>query len=425
MAERRAASNTTRGKPPAPKRAPCSPWLDDIRKAFKRHRMGRPGWFVGEHRDRLRLTSHELPPRPGEAGTDQKVVRALILDTAPGPSTIGSAITEACKVFDAVMDGSWRWPEDPHRALQADPSQPLPPATIAALQEALRLQLVGEQIGESTWNRTWRPYLKRLQQRAQEQHWSSDTELLQAFLRAWEPNSRARQMAFDRARRLWKEANRPWPDAVASMRGNGKAAVNPEGARAFTDQEIQELRARLQRSRRLTPADLVAWDLLVAFGLRPAELKGLELEQRDRLLVATVTRQKKSSKGSSGARSVPAVPPASWPADCFELLARWKRHGLPPGMVAARSPGEVLAQQLARLKAQPPVETELPAELVPYAMRHAYALRVSLDLKLHVREAAELMGHSPAVHLATYGRRLDGPALQRRVAALLDQRRSS
>jgi hypothetical protein len=37
------------------------------------------------------------------------------------------------------------------------------------------------------------------------------------------------------------------------MRGNGKAAASPEGVRPFTDEEIEELRARLRRSTRLTP----------------------------------------------------------------------------------------------------------------------------------------------------------------------------
>jgi hypothetical protein len=47
---------------------------------------------------------------------------------------------------------------------------------------------------------------------------------------------------------------------------------------------------------------------------------------------------------------------------------------------------------------------------------------LGLDLGLHVREAAELMVHSPAVHLATYGRRLDGPGLQAKVAGLVKVR---
>jgi hypothetical protein len=48
---------------------------------------------------------------------------------------------------------------------------------------------------------------------------------------------------------------------------------------------------RLQRSSRLTPADLVAWDLLIVFGLWPAELQGLELLVEEELILARVQRE--------------------------------------------------------------------------------------------------------------------------------------
>ena len=102
--------------------------------------------------------------------------------------------------------------------------------------------------------------------------------------------------------------------------------------RAFIAEEIEELRARLQRSSRLTPSDLVAWDCLICFGLRPSELHGLELEEEDGLLLARVHRVKRSSRGSSGARTVPAVPPCGWPSECYELLVRRKLQGVPFGM---------------------------------------------------------------------------------------------
>jgi integrase len=205
---------------------------------------------------------------------------------------------------------------------------------------------------------------------------------------------------------------------VATLRGNGKAAASPEGVRSFADVEIDELRSRILPSR-LIAADLVAWDCLICFGLRPAELQGLEVQKDgDKMLLARVTRQKRSSKGASGVRTIPAVPPTDWPADCHALLERWKNHGLPAGMVAARSPGEVLGQQLGRLQRQAAVTVTLDSELSPYGLRHAFALRLA-ELGLHVREAAELMGHSPQVHLSTYGRRLDRPKLLNKVFTLV------
>jgi len=388
-------------------------WLADLSRGFKRHRQGRTGWTVEVMRDRLRVVSCELPPRRGEPA-DKPKRRAVTLSTPPGPATAAIALQECCRLFDLVTAGSWSWPDPDGVPAAGDPLR-LAPAALQRLIARLQVVLVGERIGLDTWERTYRTYLQRLVEVAGQQPWREDQQLVEATLRSWKPGSRARQMAHDRFRRLWKEAGWSWPEELLVLRGNGKAAADPEGVRAFTDAEIEELRARLQRSSKLTPADLVAWDLLIVFGLRPAELHGLELTVEEELILARVQRVKRSSRGSSGARTVPAVPPPAWPADCHGLLDRWKRYGLPPGMVSSRSPGQALTQQLRRLRDQELVEVDLDQELTSYGCRHAFALRLAQHLGLHVREAAELMGHSPQVHLSTYGRRLDQPKLLARV----------
>jgi integrase len=393
-------------------------WMADLSRQFKRHRQGRPGWFLRVKRDRLRLLSDELPPRPGEAigGPTQ---RELTLATPPGPATAAAALAEACAIFDQVMAGSWRW-ADP-LAPAAHEASRLAPATLARLRMRLRQVVVGEKITTRTWDRTYAPYLLKLEQVAAQQAWPDDEAVLSALLRQWPANSRARQMAHDRARALWKVAGWSWPEQITAMRGNGKAAADPAGVIGFQDQEIEELRERITRSR-LTPADLVAWDALIVFGLRPAELKGLELRQQSRTLVAVVSHEKQNSKGKVGARIVPAVPPAGWPADCHGLLRRWEAHGLPAGLVGLASPGQALTQQLRRIQGQQGAAGELRDELTTYGLRHGFALRLGVDLALSVREAAELMGHSPAVHLSTYGRQLDRPKLLDKVAALVAKR---
>ena len=393
-------------------------WLTDLSKGFKRHRQGRTGWMVELHRDRLRVSSSELPQRPDEPADAPPKRRSVTLTTPPGPATFRDALTEACNLFDAVRAGSWRWP-DPAAVPEEGEAGRLTPAVLQRLVDQLQAAVVGEKVAEATWRRMYQPFLARLITAARERQWGDDTELLTTVLRQWEPNTRARQMAHDRFRQLWRQAGWSWPPEVATMRGNGKAAAAPEGVKSFTDSEIEELRSRLLRSRKLHEPELLAWDALIVFGLRPKELQGLQLAEHDGLLVATVTRSKRSSKGSCGARSVPAVAPRDWPADCHGLLDRFHRHGLPPGLLAARSPGEVMAQQLARLKLSKPVEIPLPQDLTPYGLRHAYALRLGQELGLHVREAAELMGHSPQVHLQTYGRRLDQPGLLAKVRGRL------
>jgi hypothetical protein len=325
-------------------------------------------------RDRLRVVSSELPPRPDEPlGPEGPKRHAVTLATPPGPATAAAALQECCSLFDLVMAGTWSWPDPEGVPAAGDPLR-LSPLALKRLVDRLQNAVLPEKVSESTWRRMYLPFMARLLSVAEERQWRDDRGLLSKVLRQWEPNSRARQMAHDRFRQLWQQARWEWPAEVAGMRGNGKAAASPEGVRSFTDSEIEELRARLQRSRRLTPADLVALDLLICFGLRPAELKGLGLEEADDYLHARITRSKRRSKSSSGARTVPAVPPAGWPADCHGLLGRWRLHGLPQGLVAARSPGEVLSQQLSRLQSQKPAGGELPAELTGYGLSYALAL---------------------------------------------------
>lgn len=387
-------------------------WLADLSRSFKRHRGGRSGWYVEEHRDRLRVRSRELPPRPNDPVAAAPTHRVVTLTSPPGPATAAVALAECCTLFDAVKAGTWRWPDPEAIPTDGKPDR-LGPATLERLIDRLRDALLGERIGQSTWDRTYRLYFARLVKTAGRQAWQNDQALIEATLRLWKPNTRARQYAHDRYRRLWKEAGWSWPEAMLELRGSGRAAVNPDGVRGFKNEEIEELRARIQRSR-LTAADLVAWDCLVCFGLRPAELKGLVLIEQGGQVVAKVVRVKKNGRGSTGPRTLPAVPPPGWPADCYGLMDRWQRYSLPAGMVAARSPGEVLGQQLGRLQRQAAITMPLDSELTPYSLRHAFALRLA-DLGMHVREAAELMGHSPQVHLSTYGRRLDRPSLHAKV----------
>jgi site-specific recombinase XerD len=81
-----------------------------------------------------------------------------------------------------------------------------------------------------------------------------------------------------------------------------------------------------------------------------------------------------------------------------------------------------MAQQLARLHRQKTAQGQLRPDQTPYGLRHAFALRLGLDLGLSVREAAELMGHSPAVHLRTYSCQLDRPKLFEKVIGLVADR---
>lgn len=174
--------------------------------------------------------------------------------------------------------------------------------------------------------------------------------MLESSLRKWESKSRSRQMAYERVRWLRKEAGWAWPKELAPLRGNGKAAADPAGVRAFGDREIEQLGERIQASTKLQCADLVAWDCLVVFGLRPQELVDLDLfAGPSGVAVSVVSRSKVSSKGKTKPNQVLAVPPAGWPRDCHGLLARWRDHGLPDWSQKTASPGERMTKQLRRI----------------------------------------------------------------------------
>jgi hypothetical protein len=338
-------------------------WLAELSAQFKRHRQGRSGWFVEVNRDRLRVVSTDLPARPEEPPTEVPKRRAVTLATPPGPASAAAALAECCALFDAVMAGEWLWP-DPEAMAGGDDPHRLAPVTLQRLTERLERSVVGEKVSARTWERMYAPALRKLIETAGQRNWPGDEALLVATLKRWPPNSRARQMAHDRIRRLWKQAGWEWPAEVAELRGNGKAAASPDGVGSFTDAELIELRARIERSiqrHKLTPSDLVAWDCLVVFGLRPAELQGLELTTQQGVPIAKVSREKRSSQGSGGVRNVPAVPPVGWPKDFHLLGKRWKEHGLPSALVAYWSPGEKMAQQLTRLQKQQPVKMALGA----------------------------------------------------------------
>lgn len=56
--------------------APAPPlWLLGLSQVFKDHRLERPGWFLEQHRDRLRVVCPEAIPA---AGAERRLVPATL-----------------------------------------------------------------------------------------------------------------------------------------------------------------------------------------------------------------------------------------------------------------------------------------------------------------------------------------------------------
>lgn len=126
------------------------------------------------------------------------------------------------------------------------------------------------------------------------------------------------------------------------------------------------------------------WAMMATYGLRPHEIEGAELIDRDYCQV--------QAEAKTGFRTVVPLP--------REWVERWSlrdRQLRPRVSCTAARPDAVskwLSKELGKLG--------LPWR--PYALRHAYAARLWREggSRLDLYTAARLMGHTPAQHSKTY-----------------------
>ena len=123
------------------------------------------------------------------------------------------------------------------------------------------------------------------------------------------------------------------------------------------------------------------WGMMAAYGLRPHEIEGAQLIDRDYCQVADGTK--------TGFRTVVPVP-REW-VERFRLRERRLRLG---GSKRPDAVSKWLSKELRR--------QELPWR--PYALRHAYAGRLWREggSRLDIYTASRLMGHSPGQHAKVY-----------------------
>ena len=136
--------------------------------------------------------------------------------------------------------------------------------------------------------------------------------------------------------------------------------------------------------------------LSAASGLRPVEIHYLRIETSGKRRL-WCDYSKRSGGGSTEPRTLRALHP-EWEKD-WQLLERIKAgEPLPPtgGGVA-----EAARRYLMRQEVWKPLAA---AGCTPYSFRHGWALRCHTQYPLiSTRVAAEVMGHSPAVHSDVYG----------------------
>jgi integrase len=143
-----------------------------------------------------------------------------------------------------------------------------------------------------------------------------------------------------------------------------------------------------------------AFQLLVAYGLRPEELQHLQL-RGERLWC---NYRKSTSRGETKPRALRLLPCDDW-AEGWNLVERFETQPLPP-----MRPGygaEDLGLYMRRRRRWRELRQEYEAageKLVLYSARHSYAHRAHLICELPPKVAAAAMGHSVETHLAAYSK---------------------
>lgn len=262
------------------------------------------------------------------------------------------------------------------------------------------------QIKANTWKTVYARTEKRLMQVL---HATDAKSLLEMAAAAWEPGSRSRQIALQHLSSMlrWgvEEGRLPaeaWEPPSQLNRFLGDRSVKKEPRTPLDDEQILQLLAALPvdskhpRDREAARRWSFAFQLMAAYGLRPVEIHHLRIETKGKRRL-WCDYCKRSGGGVTKPRTLRALHP-EWEKE-WRLLERITAgEALPP---AGGGVAEAARRYLMR---QPVWKPMAAAGCTPYSFRHGWALRCHTQYPLiSTRIAAEVMGHSPAVHSDVYG----------------------
>ena len=166
--------------------------------------------------------------------------------------------------------------------------------------------------------------------------------------------------------------------------------------------------------------------LVGCFGLRPAELAALEIEDGQLKVRSNVKRNKSSMKNQKPPRLVIALE-LDGRDDGSRALRQYESGlvKLPRAIRSAINSGEFkkVGDAFRQLLDRYPFWQSLVAatpDLTPYSLRHGWAWRAhkGYATPLSVRDAAALLGHTPSTHHRHYGRWTDEQGLLDAVAKI-------
>jgi integrase len=176
---------------------------------------------------------------------------------------------------------------------------------------------------------------------------------------------------------------------------------------------------------------MLATALVGLYGLRPAELGAMVIEDSDLKIRSNVKRNSKTiGKKLKPPRLVVALDIPGREGEGQQVLSLW-RSGLvqlPQALLRRinevdekgwKPIGDEFRQQLERYKPWQSLVARNQG-LTPYSLRHGWAWRAhkAYDRPMAIRDAAALMGHTPNTHQNYYGRWTDEAGLKDAVARL-------
>jgi len=176
---------------------------------------------------------------------------------------------------------------------------------------------------------------------------------------------------------------------------------------------------------------MLATALVGLFGLRPAELGAMVIEDGDLKIRSCVKRNSKTiGKKLKPPRLVVALDLPGRDKEGEKILMMWRTGmvKLPQAILKRinevdekgwKPIGDEFRQQLERYKPWQSLVARNPG-LTPYSLRHGWAWRAhkAYDRPMAIRDAAALMGHTPNTHQNYYGRWTDEAGLKDAVARL-------
>lgn len=307
---------------------------------------------VNAHKGRLYLLA-KVPRRDGQPGLQQTRIALRLDDT---PVNRRAAAKQLQTLERQLQRGEFEWSywiDEPEGVTWRE-----------AVARLYRAKVVLGRTGESTWQVN---YLGRLRQIPAGSLCTSES--MAEALQRYDRGSCSYKELYYLLRHIARLVAVPFPEVPVPTYREAQPVAVP------TDAEI------IAWVEAAPEPSAWYWGMMACYGLRPHEIEGAELVDRDYCQVADATK--------TGFRTVVPLP-RDW-VERFRLRDRRLRPGLD------RRPDAVskwLSKELRKL--------DLPWR--PYALRHAYAARLWREggSRLDLYTAARLMGHTAAQHAKTY-----------------------